>query len=382
MLKTIKSFVSYLGCVAVAFAVMYCINGIIGMTMVIALICAFVLSVGSLFLSKKCVAAEIEIENDILIKGENIEIKVKLSNALPIPTSVIEIEGECSEYFEFADVGTYKTIVGGKSTYCVNICAKAVHGGLGQIGIKNIRLRDYLGIFSVKAVSDKKFEIPIYFNIREIDPPSNFFVSIENNNEEDSEESNFSDLGFSGFPGYEHREYIPGDPIKRINWKLSSKRDVYMVRLDERPKKAGFFFFLDDPDENNDENKLSIRDNIIECMLSVLSVVTENGRETIVSLCRDKIWEYYEICGLDDILELQKEISKILPCDPTNAIPPEILKSGCVPVCFTSATGEKSVSKIISLMEDTFVVSSSKADIKCYVKNHALISDDLDFEII
>jgi hypothetical protein len=46
-------------------------------------------------------------------------------------------------------------------------------------------------------------------------------------------------------PGYEHREYEHGDPLKRINWKLSSKKAKLMVRLDEAAASVQPFLVLD-----------------------------------------------------------------------------------------------------------------------------------------
>ena len=34
-------------------------------------------------------------------------------------------------------------------------------------------------------------------------------------------------------PGYEHREYVAGDSPRRVNYKLSAKKQKLMVRLDE-----------------------------------------------------------------------------------------------------------------------------------------------------
>ena len=49
---------------------------------------------------------------------------------------------------------------------------------------------------------------------------------------------------FGGFPGYEHREYAPGDPIKRINYKLSARTGKLQVRLDEQQAVAGIALVL------------------------------------------------------------------------------------------------------------------------------------------
>lgn len=61
--------------------------------------------------------------------------------------------------------------------------------------------------------------------------------------EEDTVEKSTNQFG--GFPGFEHRQYIPGDPVKRINWKLSAKKKELFVRLDELQGGAGIAVILD-----------------------------------------------------------------------------------------------------------------------------------------
>lgn len=67
----------------------------------------------------------------------------------------------------------------------------------------------------------------------------------ENASFDDNEsESDENALGLTGVPGYDHRQYEIGDPLKRINWKLSSKRDELMVRLDEKVTASSQAFSL------------------------------------------------------------------------------------------------------------------------------------------
>ena len=53
--------------------------------------------------------------------------------------------------------------------------------------------------------------------------------ALPSDNDEEAEEGSVS----GGFPGYEHRGYEPGDPLNRINYKLSAKKRTLMVRRDE-----------------------------------------------------------------------------------------------------------------------------------------------------
>ena len=49
----------------------------------------------------------------------------------------------------------------------------------------------------------------------------------------------------SAMPGYDHRDYIPGDSLRRINWKLSAKRRKLQVRQDEPISLARLSVILD-----------------------------------------------------------------------------------------------------------------------------------------
>lgn len=62
--------------------------------------------------------------------------------------------------------------------------------------------------------------------------------------EEPENSTDDASVTFSGFPGYEHREYVPGDPIKRINYKLSARMGRLQVRLDEQQAVAGISLML------------------------------------------------------------------------------------------------------------------------------------------
>ena len=61
-------------------------------------------------------------------------------------------------------------------------------------------------------------------------------------------------FAFGGFPGYDNREYVPGDPLKRINWKQSAKRNKLLVRLDDEMAARAIHVVLDSVFEKHKVN--------------------------------------------------------------------------------------------------------------------------------
>lgn len=106
--------------------------------------------------------------------------------------------------------------------------------GAGTVTLKAMRLSDYLAMLSVSVKQTCEASLLITPEIPELKANNSLFravaTAVAAADEETEAMPNFS---ASSMPGYEHRDYIPGDSLKRINWKLSSKRHHLMVRQDE-----------------------------------------------------------------------------------------------------------------------------------------------------
>jgi hypothetical protein len=119
---------------------------------------------------------------------------------------------------------------------------KSVYWGKANIGISEIRALDLLGIFSAfgNGGGDKvrypsqELVVKIYPAIPLLAAGAEFIRVLEESSVfDDNEQTREVLFPAAGFPGYEHRDYFPGDPLKSVNWKLSAKRDKLMVRKPE-----------------------------------------------------------------------------------------------------------------------------------------------------
>ena len=116
------------------------------------------------------------------------------------------------------------------------------HFGKAELRVDSVQAYDLLGIMSAfkrfRELPPHKFTgkyvYAIYPTVYDISPSSEFVRTLnDSSSSEDSEQSREVPFAVSGFPGYEHRDYVPGDSLKSINWKLSAKRDCLLVRKPE-----------------------------------------------------------------------------------------------------------------------------------------------------
>lgn len=108
--------------------------------------------------------------------------------------------------------------------------------GNAKVYLVQPRLTGYLGFLNCALDMKTEAELMILPEIPELSAGNKLFYAITNSGQvsEDEDENTATNLyGINTIAGYSHREYQPGDPLKRINWKLSSKKDNLMVRLDE-----------------------------------------------------------------------------------------------------------------------------------------------------
>lgn len=107
---------------------------------------------------------------------------------------------------------------------------RAAHSGLNSVELTEIALFDFLGLARKRVKTEQKTWQAVLPQIVDYDGPE-IFPNTLPSEEEEVEEGVTAMNG--GMPGYEHREYAPGDSPRRVNYKLSAKKNKLMVRLDE-----------------------------------------------------------------------------------------------------------------------------------------------------
>jgi len=323
-----KHFIAYLFCIAVAAAIAVLIDGSGGVMIGLILITALIVSELVLLFFRKKISFETECSQNLLSKGDVLEVTVRLKKQTVLPTPFIEVELTSSLQLEAKDKTVYRLALASMNYEKIIVPFTAVSSGMSFAAVKSIRLMDFLGIFSISVFDNNKLEQKHDIRVLPSIPDTGVQAEILRTTSENS-------AGSTGVPGYEHRVYTPGDPIKKINWKLSSKRDIYMVRLDEKLTVTSQVFVLDIPKfENVTAQDHRNFDIVTEGCLAMLSMLVSQGMESDVYYYKDK-WNHVNIKNMCGLLELQEKLSGFSPVTPPERVPAEALKSGAA-VIFTA----------------------------------------------
>lgn len=361
-----KNLLGYMTCVLIAILLSVYINGSGGILVLCLLLLALGISMVILFMTKRRLAAGIKLSTDIAGKGESVEAEIILFNAVPfLPSCVIEVVVECSQNIQSEAGLSFKTVVIGGRQESVNLGLKTRFAGLGYVKIKSVLLHDYLGIAALR-LDPSRFEkavrtLRIMPNIPDAGTQSEILrATSENSSYDDNEsESDETALGLTGVPGYDHRPYEVGDPLKRINWKLSSKKDELMVRLDEKVTASSQAFFLDIPECKSKDVMYAMNvDVIMEASLAMLAMLIGQGYESEYNYFLDG-WKNVTIKQYDDLIELQNELSAISPYPEDKRFEFSHEAGKTAPICFTSCTSAMSgeFGSLLDEFSGSFVVT-------------------------
>lgn len=112
-----------------------------------------------------------------------------------------------------------------KKGYELELPIVATLPGIIQVEVKTVKIKDLMGFMFLKKDINEVGEITVMpEKIGELDFESANLDQGMLESEESSKRGNdFSDV-------HEIREYIPGDKLMSIHWKLSAKRDILMVK--------------------------------------------------------------------------------------------------------------------------------------------------------
>ncbi len=248
--KVINFVFNYIAAVALAVVFALVFDASTGWFFTIVFLLAPILSVVYTVIMKRFLSAEMSVLSSCVNKGESVSVTVTVKNSavLPSPPIKIFIADTCG--VPCINSKIQGICVMPKSEESIELTFSAKIWGKSEIGTERIIAVDYFGIFSSKPIrtDNKTAVIEIIPDIAEISADSPvvnnaFTVSAFSDDTDETAESKGQSVW--GMPGYEHREYVPGDPLKRVNWKLSAKKQQLLVRLDDEVPSPHISIVLD-----------------------------------------------------------------------------------------------------------------------------------------
>lgn len=368
----------------------------VGWTFVYVLVCAPVFSLLiTLWLHKrKSVRLTADVNRTMLYKRETVTLKITAANrsVFPVPAVKIYLSDpaglECGNSCKSLVVS-----IAPRSETTVELAYRAKVWGTCHIGVKTAEFYDFLGFFHFKMPCEKLLcEIKVFPDIPEMagDAPLLRAAAENARFSDDSEETKETDgvTRFAGMPGYTHKEYAEGDPIRRINWKLSSKRDKYMVRLDDEIDTVQQNIVLD----CRGGSDVCENERAVEGVLAAALGLLKCGFESTVYCRFDGAYEAFEITEPADVSTVQTRLADyrfIGTDEPFNGwrVPVGELAgdSGMTGILFFTPLFDKKLTAEISAAEEqgifTAVISSDSVSVGSAYQVWRL-SEDYSAELI
>lgn len=258
---------------------------------------------------KGLIRAEMSFDSTLVYKNEELKLHIRLTNDSLLPISNIKImlaETDGAVY----DSSEFSAAVSAKGSTSFDAVIKPAMWGALHIGEAKITISDFMNFisFGVKPIPSSE-KVYVFPDIPEISPDCPFIRSAADamrfSDESEDTKENDSYSMFGGMPGFTHREYAEGDPIKRINWKLSSKKDAYYVRLDDEIEAMQQTVVID---SGGTDRRLCERS--VEGSLGVCSALLKLGFESSVWFRTKNGFEPHEVNDESGLSELRTALAR------------------------------------------------------------------------
>lgn len=226
------------------------------------------LAIGSAFLKIK-----VYCDSPVTERGKAAAIKINLYNRsfLPVSSCMVKIRYTVSAPFEeeLPYVHTVYVPIGGRTSETVSLNFLPKHCGAISVTVRSVRLRDLMGITSVRKKVGFSTRITV---LPAILPVSQ---SIESNYIYSAESSVFSREKPGDDPSeiFMLREYRDGDRHNLIHWKLSGRSDNFIVRELSKPVGSRILIMADTGSCRSAEGA----DRVLEAAASVSCSLAESG---------------------------------------------------------------------------------------------------------
>lgn len=231
-------------------------------------------------------------------RGEDVRFTVRFRNATPLFFFRIEAYFYVSDLFGNTTSEAMTTLaLAPFEKYDLDFSARFDHIGTYSAGLKKVIITDYLRLFTATIVNESRRKVQVTPKLQPVE-------HIEFSNEAVLESTKAAKSAFADSMDYASvREYVPGDPLKTIHWKLSARSEHYLTRLFEVYANPGVSIIMDFYGPSNKAKTLmGMFDCVVETALSVGNYAQSQGMDTEIHYCnkygervRKVSWQRFEL---------------------------------------------------------------------------------------
>lgn len=230
----------------------------------ILLVVILVLSLVSVLWAAKTTQIHCLLSGQSVRRGDTVSLTIQVQCGCPLPIAPILLELAATP--DTPETQLRMTNLRGRGQ-TVTLPFHAVHVGVTSPGVNRYVVEDLFGLFSISREPDirsrEMLVLPMTFEVDELKFSSGDAGSeIMHKATEDINAP--ADV----------RSYQPGDPLKKIHWKLSLRKNELMVRRFEEPVLPDALVLMDcspPPTWGHPEAEADIRDTLLETAASVVA---------------------------------------------------------------------------------------------------------------
>jgi len=223
---------------------------------------------------------EVSVDKKIYEKREQSSTLIRISNEGILPAPFIKIKLiQIDENGKSADENIYAFSIPPMRAvdFKTNIVMK--RRGMYEVGIKEVELFDTFGLFKFKRT------INIIEEILVLPKRILLYGSISRNIiAEDGDEKNKSKIGEDRTIVSHIRDYLDGDNINSVHWKLSSKKDDLIVKVYDHPNDNNIMIIADMQAHEFEDSDLweDSGDAVVEAALALAMKCVYEGKSCVL----------------------------------------------------------------------------------------------------
>ena len=212
-----------------------------------------------------------KVEKKKIVKGEKNKYYFNIANEGLFFLPYIDIHFYSSNTLYAGQMNNKAISVKPNKSIKVEYDIECKYRGHYEIGISQIEIRDLLKLICIKYKPKEVNKIIVYPRIMDIKKIALFKGKISEMGENSDAKTNVGDIA-------DIREYIYGDSLNKIHWKLSAKYSKIMIKEMNTQVSEYLIVYLDLRRFNiDDDTKIIAEDAIIEAATNITYYLSKNG---------------------------------------------------------------------------------------------------------
>lgn len=260
------------------------------------------------FITKRLIDVDFALKDDSVSKNESFPVNLCVNNRSIFPIGKAEARIEYSNVCS-SDVSSFNLLmpIQARNTQSISFQLKSRYCGMLCVRCAYIVISDPLKLFKFKVGKNICTSIAVLPEGHDISGQVSFTDKI---NEESSVFSEYK-AGDDPSEVFDLRDYNPGDKLNRIHWKLSSKKNEFIVKDYSLPVDIPCTMLVDlGLGGIKKECIMPVFDTLVETFVSVSQFLIENERVHSIVYYSSAHSRFIErtVDSADSLAELTKEI--------------------------------------------------------------------------